>query len=151
MRTSPAPELHDLVGYQWRGYNTPAGSILLGIRKFIKVFVAAGDRVEGYNLRALGTRLDEPWRPRGRDAMASRLGLYGVSPSSTHGPSPYAHAVLIDYGAYPAQRWFIRSIRDYLVRPDPAHPDVLCGKAYFVFGRVRVPAGYFILERHTPV
>lgn len=147
MRRSVAPPLDSIAGHQWGGYNTPPGSRLLGIRKFIKVFVRTPEGVEGHNFRAKGASLDEPWQPRGRDAYASRTGLYRVRPSGAHGRSPYAHALLIDYGSFAGQPWFVGAIRDYLVQPDPAAPDVLCGKAYFQFGRVRMPAGYFILQR----
>lgn len=146
VRSSPAPDLDAICGWRWRGYNTPAASRLLGIRKFIKVFERAPDGVTGYNLRARGTQLDEAWLARGPDP-ASRVGLYRVYPPSTRVGTPYPNAALIDYGAYPGQHWLVRAIRDHLVQPDPADPDVLLGQASFAAGPLLIPAGHFILGR----
>lgn len=150
MRASPSPDLDGIVGWDWAGFNTPVTTTLLGIRKFIKVFERGAVGVEGYNLRARGTSLDEPWVPRGRDRERSKVGLYAVLPPHAH-PGPYRHAALIDYGARPDQFWLARMIDDYLVQPDASEPDVLLGKAYLCFGRAPVPAGYFILERLRPI
>ena len=149
VRASPSPDLDSLVGWDWAGFNTPPTTTLLGIRKFIKVFERGAAGVEGYNLRAKGTSLDEPWVPRGHDRERSKVGLYAVVPAYAH-PGPYRHAALIDYGARPDQFWVGRTIDDYLVQPDASEPDVLLGKAYLCFGRARIPAGYFILERLRP-
>lgn len=149
LRASASPDLDGIVGWDWAGFNTPATSALLGIRKFIKVFERGPEGVEGYNLRASGTSLEEPWVPRGNDRTRSKVGLYAVLPPLTH-PGPYRRAALIDYGARPDQFWVARMIDDYLVQPDQSEDDVLLGKAYLCFGRARVPAGYFVLERLRP-
>jgi hypothetical protein len=150
MRSSSSPDPRALVGYEWRGYNTAIATVLIGNRKFIKVFVAGPRRIEGHNYFAVGTSLDEPWQRRRRDAKGSIVGRYGVIPTGgfTHGR--YARAMLINYGAHAHQNWVLRSIRDYVVQPDASDPDVLLGKAYFRLGRVAIPAGYFVLARLKP-
>ena len=150
MRSSSSPDPGALVGYEWRGYNTPLATVLIGNRKFIKVFVAGPRGLEGHNYFAVGTRLDEPWRRRRRDDKGSIVGRYGVIPTGAFAHERYAKAMLIDYGADAHQHWLLRSIRDYVVQPRASDPDVLLGKAYFTLGRVAVPAGYFVLARLQP-
>lgn len=150
VRSSAAPDLDALVGFEWAGFNTPVTSTLLGIRKFIKVFERGPQGVEGYNMRAAGTRLDEPWVRRGRVRADGKIGFYLVTPPDTR-RGAYPNAALIDYGARPDQMWIARAIDDYLVQPDTSEPLVLLGKAYFTFGTVHVPAGYFLLERLRPI
>lgn len=150
VRSSAAPDLDTLVGFEWAGFNTPVTSTLLGIRKFIKVFERGPGGVEGYNMRAAGTRLDEPWVRRGRVRADSKIGFYVVTPAGVHSGA-YPNAALIDYGARPDQLWIAKAIDDYLVQPDPSEPDVLLGKAYLTFATIQVPAGYFLLERLRPI
>ena len=150
VRTSAAPDLDRIVGFEWAGFNTPATSTLLGIRKFIKVFERGPEGVDGYNMRAVGTRLDEPWVRRVQVRARSKIGFYAVTPAGAH-DGPYPQAALIDYGARPDQMWFARAIDDYLVQPDSSEPDVLLGKAYLTFAGFHVPAGYFVLERLRPI
>jgi hypothetical protein len=150
VRSSAAPALDAVVGFEWAGFNTPATSTLLGIRKFIKVFERGPEGVEGYNMRAAGTRLDEPWVRRVRVRAQSKIGFYAVTAPGAH-DGPYPQAALIDYGARPDQMWIARAIDDYLVQPDSSEPDVLLGKAYFTFATLHVPAGYFVLERLRPI
>ena len=38
-------------------------------------------------------------------------------------------------------------LRDYVVTPDPANPDVLLGRAYAAIGSARIPVSYFVLQR----
>jgi len=38
-------------------------------------------------------------------------------------------------------------LRDYVVQPDPADPDLLLGKAYLALGPFRVPSNFFVIER----
>ena len=64
----------------------------------------------------------------------------------------YLHALLIDYGQggnplYDPSRY----LRDYLVRCVPGSDDLLLGKAYMAIGPWRMPASFFMLERHRPI
>lgn len=146
MRSSAAPGADAIVGYEWAGYNTAPMTVLLGNRKFIKAFERGSGGVEGYNMLAAGTRLDEPWVRRVAERERSKLGFYAVRASGEHGGT-YPNAAFIDYAARPEQPWFVRAIDDYLVQPDPSDPDVLLGKAYLTLGAVPIPAGYFVLQR----
>jgi len=151
MRTAGAPDPATLVGYEWRGFNTAIITVLLGNRKFIKVFISGGPSgIHGHNYFAVGTSLDEPWQRRRRDERGSIVGRYGVTAAGAFAHPRYGNAMLIDYGAHAQQGWLLRSIRDYLVQPDAADPDVMLGKAYFTFGRLVLPAGYFVLARLQP-
>ncbi len=149
MRTSPAPDLEAIAGHEWAGYNTPITTQFLGIRRFIKVFTRDASGISGHNLRVSGHRLDEPWSLRG-DRASATIGCYRVIPGGQHG-ARYPLSALIDYGAFRDQQWVVRSIRDHLVQPVAAEPDVLLGKAFFTLGGMSVPAGYFVLERLRPL
>lgn len=61
----------------------------------------------------------------------------------------YPQALLLNYGASPHNAAFKieRLLRDYLVQPFLAQPDILLGKAYFAFGPSRLPSIFFVLER----
>lgn len=143
MRSAASPDLRAIVGYEWQGYNTPIVTILIGNRKFIKVFIEGADGgVRGHNYFAAGTSLDEPWERRG-----SIVGRYGVRPSGAFSHPQYSRAALIDYGLERDQSALLRALRDYIVQPEPSDPDVLLGKAFFSFGSVALPAGYFVLGR----
>lgn len=145
------PDLDALVGWEFRGMNTPPWARLLGIRKFLKGFYRAGDgTVMGYNCPVVQNRLDQPWIARPRDHAPRRFGFYRVSPvDATARDNAYLHAVLLDYGRG-GNRLLdpSRGLRDYLVQVDPADPDVYLGKAYYALGPGRLAVSYFVLERH---
>ena len=63
----------------------------------------------------------------------------------------YLHALLLDYGR--GNPWYdpSRQLRDYLVRCVPGSDDLLLGKAYMALGPWRIPATFFLLERHRPL
>lgn len=149
---SPGPALESLEGYEWRGYNTPWFASLLGIRKFIKGFFCGASGVEGYNIPARQNGLLAPWLHKPGPEAPKRFGFYTVRPVAPGSrDSLYPEAVLLDYGASPRNPiWRVeRVLRDYLVRPDPANPDLLLGKAYLALGP-RLPSNFFVLERLRP-
>ena len=64
----------------------------------------------------------------------------------------YPRAILLDYGASPRNPpgAVERRLRDYVVQPDPANPNLLLGKAYFAFGNCRLASNFFIIGRLGP-
>jgi hypothetical protein len=153
MAGSPAPDLESIAGWEWRGYNTPWFCSLLGIRKFIKAFFRnAEGRIEGYNIPPRQNAVSQEWLHKPSAEAPKRFGFYLVSQVRHEGPdSLYPRALLLDYGASPRNASWKpeRLLRDYLVSPDPAYPDILLGKAHLALGG-RVPVSFFLLERLRP-
>lgn len=146
------PDIDDLVGWEFRGLNTPSWAYLVGIKKFVKGFYRptgnAGD-VYGYNCPTVQNRLDHPWCTKPSDRAPKRFGFYRVyRVEPTARDNAYLHALLLDYGQgqnpglSPVNR-----LRDYLVQIDPEDRDLYLGKAYYALGNTRVPASFFVLER----
>ncbi len=149
MRAGAMPSLDSLAGFEFRGYNTPAFTALLGIRKFVKGFFRSPRGLEGYNVPARQNGLDGEWLHKPSAESPKRFGFYVVAPVSDQSRDAlYPNAALIDYAASERNaRWRPeRLLRDYLVQPDPSDPDLFLGKAYLALpARVRV--SYFVLER----
>lgn len=159
------PDPAQLVGWEFRGLNTPAWAGWAGIRKFLKGFydptgpgagVADAARawapreIWGYNCPVVQNRLEEPWVARPDHDRPRRFGYYRVTAvDPTARDNAYLHAVLLDYGAGGHVRLDpARGLRDYLVQVDPASPDLYLGKAYYALGPVRVGVSFFVLERY---
>jgi hypothetical protein len=154
LRSGSALPLEALVGFEWRGANTGRVPRLMGIQKFIKGFFELGGRVEGYNIPVAQNGLEAPWEPLPSAAQPRRYAFFHVTPVNPAArDSLYPRALLLDYGASSRNADSPRlasRIRDYLVQPDPAQPDLLLGKAYLALGSLRLPSNYFILERLKP-
>ena len=153
LRASKGPALESLVGFEWRGYNTPWLTRLLGIQKFIKGFFQEGDRVEGYNILVQQNGLDGPWLDQPAPESPKRFGFYWVSQvDQASRDNFYPEAILINYGASPRNPAYgiERLLRDYVVQLDLANPDLLLGKAYLALGALRLPSNFFVLERLRP-
>jgi hypothetical protein len=153
LRGSSGPALESLVGFEWRGYNTTWRTRLLGIQKFSKGFFRDGERVEGYNIPVQQNGLDTPWLHLPTPEAPRRFGFYCVAQVDRESvDNLYLQAILLDYGASPRNAAYRieRLLRDYVVQPDPANPDLLLGKAYFALGGLRLPSNFFVLERLRP-
>lgn len=145
-----APALDSLAGWEWRGWNVPWFTKLLGIKKFIKGFFAGPSGVEGYNIPPRQNLLTEEWEALPSPEAPKRFGFYLVGPVDKGAvDNLYPDALLLDYGASPRNAWYRpeRVLRDYLAQPDPKNPDLLIGKAYLALGGTRVPSNFFIIER----
>ncbi|HTJ40859.1 MAG TPA: hypothetical protein VL463_02150 [Kofleriaceae bacterium] len=145
------PEIDQLVGWEFRGTNTPPWMRLIANKKFVKgMFRNAAGEVYGYNCPCVQNRLDEPWITRPDDARPNRFGFYKVVPvDATTRDNKYLHALLLDYGQGKGAVYDpTRGLRDYLVQVDPVNPDLFLGKAYYAVGPARVPTNFFVLERH---
>lgn len=146
------PALDALVGWEFRGMNTPAWAYAAGIKKFVKGFYRPSGNpgeVFGYNCPAVQDGLGQPWRTKPSDEAPKRFGFYRVAPvDPTSRDNAHLHAVLLDYsrGGNPRHDPS-RGLRDYLVQVDADNPDLYLGKAYFALGPARVPVSFFVLER----
>jgi hypothetical protein len=140
------PDPRALVGWRFRGMNTPAFAKLLGIQKFMKGFYESGGSHWGYNVPVRQNGFDAPWLEKGKP-----FGFYQVIPvDPTSRDNAYLHSLLLDYGAGKNPIWDpSRTLRDYVVRVRPGSDDLLLGKAYAALGPVRIFAqSFFVLERH---
>ena len=148
------PDAEALVGWEFRGHNTPPWFRLLGIRKFVKGFYADGDGgVWGYNSPVVQDGVDRPWRLKPSDDLPKRFGFYTVRPvDAAAKDNLYLHALLLDYGKGGNPTFDPSAgLRDYLVQVDRDDPDLLLGKAYYALGPLRVPTfSFFVLDRHRP-
>ena len=150
LRASKAPAPESLVSFEWRGCNTSWRLKAMGLQKFIKGFFQEGERVEGYNIPVQQNGLDAPWLDQPTPESPKRYAFYCVTPVERESRDNfYTDAILLDYGANTRNPAYgiERLIRDYLVQPDLADPDLLLGKAYLALGTLRLPSNFFILER----
>jgi hypothetical protein len=146
------PDPDALAGFEFRGMNAARFTRLLGIKKFIKGFYKndAG-QLYGYNIPVVQDGLEDPWRYK-NEQDPKRFGFYrvdAVDPAATD--NAYLSSLLLDYGRGgnhdldPTSR-----LRDYLVRVNRGSDELLLGKALVAVGPLRVPVGFFILERLRP-
>jgi hypothetical protein len=150
MKACKGPVLESLVGFEWRGYNTSWRLKILGLQKFIKGFFQEGERVEGYNIPVKQNGLDAPWLVQPAPESPKRYAFFRVTSVDRNSKDNfYPEALLLDYGASRRNPAYgiERLIRDYLVQPDRANPDLLLGKAYLAIGTLRLPSNFFVLER----
>jgi hypothetical protein len=146
---SAAIDPRELIGHEWRGFNTPRWTRFAGIQKFVKGFFEVDGRAEGYNLRVSQNGLHGEWTALPSPDAPSAFGFFTVS-------MPTENETLLDYGASTRNRWWriddvsMKVIRDYLVVPDPKRPDIVLGKALLQIGPFRIFSNYFVIERLRP-
>lgn len=147
------PAIEELVGWEYRGINMPPTSALLGLRRFIKGFVADDEAVAlGYNKLVPGTDLTAAWTPRVRSNGRAAYAPFAVGPvDPSSRDNRHLNAVLLDYSAAPVpEPGMPARLRDYLERVVPGSDHLLLGQAFMAFGGARVPIGWFVLERLGP-
>lgn len=157
LRSGVTPPLEGLVGYEFKGYNLPFITRILGFRKFKKgFFLAPGQSAEkgeisGYNVEVVQNGLEDPWIAKPNDANPKRHSFYLVyKVQRAEADSAYPNALLLNYALGGNPRWNpARLLRDYLVQADPKDPDLMLGKAYFALGGARVFPSFFVLERYN--
>jgi len=145
------PEVDALIGYEYRGFNQPAATALLGIRKFIKAFyLDEAGQPFGCNTPVVQNGLDAEWIAKPTPEQPKRYAFFQVEAPDPDAADAERHgAVLLDYGkggnkAYDPSRL----LRDYVVRVEPGSDNLLLGKAYFVMGPTRLRPTYFLIERY---
>lgn len=152
LKAGVRPKLDALGGSEFRGFNTPAITRLLGIRKFKKGF-RRGDHtpagtLDGYNVRERQSSFEEPWIDVEKNGAPYRHGFYRVVEPTGAWAAKYPGAWLLDYSLGenaiydPAQL-----LRDFLTQVDPKNPDLLLGTAYLALGPLWFHASYFVLDR----
>ena len=145
------PAVEDLIGWEFRGINTPAWARIAGIKKFIKGFFRNEAGVAmGYNCPVEQNALNERWIAKPNDLSPKRFGYYTVGPvDPTSRDNKYLHALLLDYGKGGNKPWDpTAGLRDYVVQLDPSSIDLYICKAYYAIGPARLESNYFMLERH---
>ena len=153
MREGTSPELAELLGFEFRGWNLNKATELTATRKFKKGFFGQPDKrfAWGYNVPIRKNAFNEPWISEPSDKNPKRYYFFGVFPSTEAKRPKYPNSLVVDYqksGEY----FFLNPIGytvDYLILPDPTNRDLMLGKSYLEIGPVRPFLGYFVLERHN--
>jgi hypothetical protein len=135
-----------ITGFEFRGFNHPKATSMLGIRKFIKAFyVDESGSPWGCNTPVAQNGLDAEWIHRPSADSPKRYAFFQVLPGGDDG-------LLLDYSRGGNASWDVSNIlRDYLVRADAGNDDLLLGKAFFVVAGKRLTHSYFIIERSRPL
>ncbi|UCD85126.1 MAG: hypothetical protein JSU92_02750 [Deltaproteobacteria bacterium] len=147
-RNGKIPDPEKLVGWEFRGYNVPFITKLLGIKKFKKGFYKKKDEYWGYNIQIYQGPIEEPWRCKPVDHNPRRMGFFSVKKVIPEGPeNKEQDALILNYGDGKNLPWDGSFLRDYLKQVDPNNNDLYLGKAYTAIGRARVMPSFFIIER----
>ena len=147
-RNGKAPNPEKLVGWEFRGYNVPFFTKILGIKKFKKGFYKRNDEYWGYNIQIYQAPIDEPWRCKPVDHNPRRMGFFSVKEVTPDGPeNKEPDALIFNYGDGKNWPWEGSFLRDYLKQVDPNNYDLYLGKAYTAVGRARIAPSFFIVER----
>lgn len=157
MRNGTSPDVRQMVGWEYKGFNTLDLTALLGFRKFKKGFRAKEmpknprDPIEGYNVKVIQNGIADPWEPIRQGGKPIIHGFYDVYPvDPAHKDNLYPNALLLNYACGRNPIYDPSPVlRDYLVQIYPDNPDLLLGKAYIALGPFRVFVSYFILEKYN--
>ena len=157
LRSGTTPALDGLAGWEFKGYNVPNITELLGFRKFKKgFFVGPGQSAEqgeisGYNVVVEQSKIQEPWNAKPSEDAPKRHSFYkAYKVRKEEVDCQYPNALLLNYGLGGNAIYNPAGLlRDYLVQVDADNPDLLLGKAYFAIGPFRVFPSFFLLERYN--
>lgn len=153
MEFGTAPQLADVVGYEFRGWNVPPLAALIGTRKFKKGFCGQPYKgfLYGYNVRVQQNDKHEPWLARPSEKNPRRFAFFKVFPPRVVGQSRFANTMVIHYASW--QRYFFlnpaRYTVDYMVYPESSNKDLMLGKSYFELGPIKFFVGHLVLERYN--
>ncbi len=141
------PDVQELLGWEYRGYNQPFITQVLGFRKFKKGFYERDGACWGYNVPVVQNGLEGAWKCRPSDDAPKRFGFYSVrslEPGSTAGKE--SGCLLLDYSDGSNGFFEGSFLRDYVRRVD-GDDDLLLGKAYSSVARAQLFPTFFIIER----
>ncbi len=143
------PDIKNLLGYEFRGFNTPAITKLIGIQKFKKGFYTKDGKPSGYNIPVKQNGRNGPWICKPDDDNPKRFGFYSLNePGSIPLNDKEPQALLLNYADGDNGIFEGAMLRDYVVQPYPDNPDLYIGKAYSQVGSKLVFPTFFIIERH---
>jgi hypothetical protein len=154
-RSGSPLSIEEIAGYDFCGWNCSVVPRLGGFQKFLKGFRRRpGDppgRGEGFNVPVIQNGIDGDWLGLPADDDPRRFGWYSVSAVGDSIARAHPQALLLDYGAHPANRRFdpTRLLRDVVVKLD-RDANLLLGRAHLDFGRWLF-VGYFLLRRRAPL
>lgn len=141
MLTCPAPDLDELEGYIYCGWNHEWIGRISG-EKFKKGFRRRDGRPFGYNeiVRQDDQGFRGDWEVKLKDGRPIQLGYFRVSQVGDEPPQrlyePYRHTGHFNYDV-PLNTWRnlpFRVIRDFVVLPNPGDHGLMLCKAYLQFG-----------------
>jgi len=146
-----APQIDDVLGYEFRGYNVRWAAKLIGNSKFKKGFFGTqSDKYAwGYNVLIEQNALDEPWIARPSDARPKRHFFFKIYPGSASSTVRYTNSLVVDYGQW-GEYFFLNPVgymKDYLVFPYPDNRDLMVANSYIESPIGSVFLSHFILER----
>lgn len=154
MINGTAPLFSDLAGSEFRGGNALRFTRVLGIRKFAKGFYEGPARaqgpepfLQGYNVKVVQNADAAEhilWPSAEKPKRHDFYRVYRVQPEARD--NRYPNALLLDYGLG-GNGLFGAPLRDYLVQVYPDDRDLLLGKAYVALAGLRIPVGFFVLQR----
>ncbi|MEI8256408.1 MAG: hypothetical protein WCJ30_12110 [Deltaproteobacteria bacterium] len=155
MADGVAPPFDDLVGSEFNGLNIGLGAGLLGIRKFRKGFYRGAPRgdgpepfIQGYNIPAKQNGAGNVHIAKPSDAQPKRFGFYRCFEAAKDTRfNRWPRAMLLNYGMGGNGFRVEALLRDYLVQVVPGDSDVLLGYAVFALGPLKIPGGFFVLDR----
>jgi choline dehydrogenase-like flavoprotein len=153
MAQGVAPQIGDVLGYEFRGFNVQRAARLIGNGKFKKGFFGnpAYDHAWGYNIRVRQNDLDEPWIARPSNDDPKRFFFFKVYPAASSGKARYPNSLVIDYRGW-GEYFFLNPVGytvDYLVYPDPDNRDLIVANSYLETPIGSVFLSHFILERYN--
>lgn len=142
------PDPKKLAGWEFKGYNVPLFTKLIGIQKFKKGFYKKDDQFMGYNIPIYQNSIEGPWRCQPVDHNPKRFGFYSVNEVKPEMiENKEAGALILNYADGNNKLWEGSFLRDYLKQVDPDNEDLYLGKAYTAVGSKRIMPSFFILER----
>jgi len=156
-KAGKTPDLKNLLGSEFRGFNVPIITKILGFQKFKKGFFVGPDQkpesgeIMGFNV-LIKQGVKDKWPALPSEEAPKRFGFYRVAKvKPEERDNKYPHALLLNYGISRNGLNPARLLRDYLVQVDPANSDLYLGRAYFALGPLRVFPSFFVLERYNPI
>jgi hypothetical protein len=150
-RQGTPPSVEELLGFDFCGWNCSLLSKLGGFQKFIKGFAPGPEHrpgeAEGFNVTAIQNGLDGEWLGLPADDEPRQFGFYTVTRLDRTLTGTPAGALLLDYGAHPANRCVdpLRLLRDVVVKVE-GDTGLFLGRAHLALG-AWVFVGYFLLRR----
>lgn len=157
---SITPDPARLLGWEFRGFSHNPITLLARARRFRKAFLpdpaypSEPSFLLGYNVAVHPGLITDPYTAAPSEGHPFHHSFYHVRPCPI---APldhlYPHALFLNYFTPPQNPSLqpTRLLRSYLAQPDPQNPDLLLGKAYLALHDLRLPAGFFVLERYNPI